>query len=124
MIPSLLGGIWLLAFIGLVQPLRMLPLLMFEVAWKALWMIAFGLPQWASGAMPPIFAEDFLNIARRDPDADRDPLVLCLAPLFRGAGGPLALRGSPGRMVPERLRAFARLSPYSGGAEMVPLWPL
>jgi hypothetical protein len=61
-IPSLLGAVWLLAFIGLRHPLQMLPLLMFEFAWKAIWMIAYGLPQWSSGELPPTFAEDFANI--------------------------------------------------------------
>src|SRR4051812_46326304 len=51
-IPSLLGGVWLLAFIGLKYPLRMLPLLMFEFAWKTLWLLVFGLPQWWSGQVP------------------------------------------------------------------------
>jgi hypothetical protein len=62
-IPSLLGGVWLLAFIGLKYPLQMLPLLMFEFAWKTIWLLAFGLPQWLAGQMPPTFAEDFRNIA-------------------------------------------------------------
>ena len=62
-IPSLLGAVWLLAFLGLRYPLAMLPLLMFELAWKAIWMIAYGLPQWSSGQVPPTFAEDFFNIA-------------------------------------------------------------
>jgi hypothetical protein len=62
-IPSLLGAVWLLAFIGLKYPLEMLPLLMFEFAWKAIWMIAYGLPQWSSGQLPPTFAEDSFNIA-------------------------------------------------------------
>ena len=61
-IPSLLGGVWLLAFIGLKYPLQMLPLLMFEFAWKTIWLLAFGLPQWSAGQMPPTFAEDFQNI--------------------------------------------------------------
>jgi hypothetical protein len=61
-IPSLLGAVWLLAFLGLKYPLRMLPLLMFELAWKTIWMAAFGLPQWASGQRPPTFAEDSFNI--------------------------------------------------------------
>jgi hypothetical protein len=61
-IPTLLGGVWALAFLGLRYPLQMLPLLMFEFAWKSIWMIAYGLPQWSSGQLPPTFAEDFLNI--------------------------------------------------------------
>ena len=62
-IPSLLGGVWILAFLGLRYPLRMLPLLMFEFVWKLIWMIAFGLPQWSSGETPPTFSEDFFNVA-------------------------------------------------------------
>jgi hypothetical protein len=61
-IASLLGAVWLLAFLGLRYPLEMLPLLMFELAWKLIWMIAYGLPQWSAGAQPPTFAEDFFNI--------------------------------------------------------------
>jgi hypothetical protein len=61
-IAALLGAIWLLAFIGLRFPLRMLPLLMFEFAWKLIWMIAYGLPQYSAGRLPPTFAEDFFNI--------------------------------------------------------------
>ena len=62
-IASLLGGVWLLAFIGLRYPLQMLPLLMFEFAWKTIWLLAFGLPQWSAGQMPATFAEDFQAIA-------------------------------------------------------------
>lgn len=61
-IPSLLGGVWLLAFLGLRYPLRMLPLLMFELAWKTVWLISYGLPQWSAGQMPPTFAEDLQAI--------------------------------------------------------------
>lgn len=62
-IPSLLGGVWLLAFVGLKYPLQMLPLLMFEFAWKSIWLLAFGLTQWSAGQTPPTFAEDFRSIA-------------------------------------------------------------
>ncbi|MGZ8281798.1 MAG: hypothetical protein ACXWUN_02455 [Allosphingosinicella sp.] len=61
-IPSLLGGVWALAFLGLRYPLQMLPLLMFEFAWKAIWTIFYGLPQWSAGRFPPTFAEDFFSI--------------------------------------------------------------
>jgi hypothetical protein len=61
-IPSLLGGVWLLAFVGVRYPLQMLPLLMFEFVWKATWLLVYGLPQWYAGRVPPTFAEDFLAI--------------------------------------------------------------
>jgi hypothetical protein len=61
-IPSLLGAVWVLAFVGLKYPLEMLPLLMFEFAWKSIWMVAYGLPQWSAGQLPPTFAADSFNI--------------------------------------------------------------
>jgi hypothetical protein len=61
-IPSLLAGVWLLAFVGVRYPLQMLPLLMFEFVWKATWLLVYGLPQWYAGHVPPTFAEDFFAI--------------------------------------------------------------
>ena len=62
-IPSLLGAVWALAFLGLRYPLQMIPLLLFEFAWKAIWLVDFGLPQRSSGQLPPTFAGDFQGIA-------------------------------------------------------------
>jgi hypothetical protein len=61
-IAALLGAIWTLALVGLRHPLRMLPLLLFEFAWKLIWMIFYGLPQYSAGRFPATFAEDFFNI--------------------------------------------------------------
>jgi hypothetical protein len=61
-IPSLLGAVWVLAFVGIKYPLKMLPLLMFEFAWKSIWMLAYGLPQWYASQLPATFAEDSFNI--------------------------------------------------------------
>jgi hypothetical protein len=61
-IPSLLGAVWVMAFVGLKYPLEMLPLLMFEFAWKSIWTLAYGLPQWYAGQLPATFAEDSFNI--------------------------------------------------------------
>ena len=58
-IPSLLVAMCLLDLVGIKYPRRMLPLLLFEFVWKALWVVFFGLPQWSSGQVPPTFAEDF-----------------------------------------------------------------
>ncbi len=58
-IPAMLAGMCLLDLVGIKYPRRMLPLLLFEFAWKALWFAFFGLPQYLSGHLPPTFAEDF-----------------------------------------------------------------
>lgn len=61
-IASILAGMCLLDLLGVRYPRQMLPLLLFEFAWKYIWFFAFGLPQWLSGQHPPTFAEDFFNI--------------------------------------------------------------
>jgi hypothetical protein len=58
-IPALLTGFCLMCLLGLRYPKQMLPLLMFEFAWKYIWFFAFGLPQYLSGQMPPTFGDDF-----------------------------------------------------------------
>lgn len=54
---SLLGAVGLLAVVGVRYPLQMLPLLLFELAWKAIWVLAFGLPLWAAHAFTPATQE-------------------------------------------------------------------
>jgi hypothetical protein len=52
-IVSVLGGFALLAVIGIRYPLKMLPLLFFEFVWKAIWVVALGLPLLLSGGLDP-----------------------------------------------------------------------
>ncbi len=50
---SVLGATALLAVVGIRYPLKMLPLLFFEFVWKAIWILAFGLPLSLSGGLDP-----------------------------------------------------------------------
>jgi hypothetical protein len=62
-IPSMLGGMWVLACFGLRYPLQMLPVLLFELLWKTIWLIDYGLPQRMAGVNTAQFTEDFKAIA-------------------------------------------------------------
>jgi len=53
----LLGTVGALALIGLRHPLKMLPLLLFELGWKATWLVAIGLPLRRAGELEGAFAE-------------------------------------------------------------------
>lgn len=45
-IQSILGAFCLLSLVGLRYPLQMLPILLFELIWKTLWVLGFALPVW------------------------------------------------------------------------------
>ena len=61
-IRSFLGTISLLSILGLRHPLKMLPLLLFEFTWKALWVGAFWLRLWQGHATTPAIDETFFEI--------------------------------------------------------------
>ena len=50
---SVLGAVSLLAVLGIRYPLKMLPLLFFELVWKCIWVLAFGLSAWTAQAVDP-----------------------------------------------------------------------
>ncbi|SHN47667.1 hypothetical protein [Cryptosporangium aurantiacum] len=47
----ILAALSLLSFVGLRYPVKMLPLLLFESAWKVIWLSAVALPAWLSDRM-------------------------------------------------------------------------
>ena len=62
MVDSMFAGLWLMGVIGVRYPLQMLPIFLFEFAWKSMWLLAFGIPQWLSGTGSPRLGEDLIAI--------------------------------------------------------------
>jgi hypothetical protein len=48
---SLLAAVSVLAALGIRYPLQMLPLLLFELVWKSIWLIAVAFPLWCAQQM-------------------------------------------------------------------------
>jgi hypothetical protein len=59
---ALIGGLWVMALFAIRYPLKMIPILLFEMTWKTVWLLAFGLPQWWSGIGSPRLNEDLWSI--------------------------------------------------------------
>jgi hypothetical protein len=54
---SLLFAMALLAALGIRYPLQMLPLLLFELLWKSIWLLAVALPLWSANQIDAQTAE-------------------------------------------------------------------
>ena len=50
-VSCMLVALSVLALVGVRHPLRMIPLLLWEVTWKVVWLAVVGLPLWASGEL-------------------------------------------------------------------------
>jgi hypothetical protein len=48
---SMLTAVSVLAAFGIRYPLQMLPVLLFELAWKSIWLIAVALPLWSANQL-------------------------------------------------------------------------
>jgi hypothetical protein len=59
---ALIAGLWLMALFAFRYPLKMVPILLFEMVWKTIWLLAFGLPQWSSGVGSPQLSGDLWSI--------------------------------------------------------------
>jgi hypothetical protein len=59
---ALFTALGLMAALGVRYPLQMLPIMMFEFAWKALWVAFIGLPLWAADRLDPDSAQTFFEV--------------------------------------------------------------
>jgi len=59
---ALIGGLWFMALLAIRYPLKMIPILLFEMTWKTIWLLAFGLPQYWSGLGSPRLSQDLWDI--------------------------------------------------------------
>ena len=55
---ALLAGLGATAILGLRYPVQMIPLLLFELIWKTVYLIAFALPLWSAHQITATAAED------------------------------------------------------------------
>jgi hypothetical protein len=60
---ALLAGLGATAGLGLRYPVQMLPVLLFELTWKAIYLIAFALPLWLNHQVTPQAADDIQAVA-------------------------------------------------------------
>jgi hypothetical protein len=59
---SLFAGLGLTAVLGLRYPVRMIPLLLFELTWKAIYLLAFALPLWLAHQVTASVATDIQSV--------------------------------------------------------------
>ena len=59
---ALLSGLGVVAFVGLRYPLRMLPILLFELTWKALYLLAYALLLWRAHQITHSLQADIFSL--------------------------------------------------------------
>jgi len=60
---AMLAGLGSVAALGLRYPVQMLPILVFEVVWKAIYLIAFAYPAWSAHQVTAAMAEDIKAVS-------------------------------------------------------------
>jgi hypothetical protein len=60
---SLLAGLGATALLGLRYPVKMIPLLLFELIWKIVYLTAFALPLWRAHQITDAVASDIIAVS-------------------------------------------------------------
>lgn len=58
-VSALLGALAVLCLVGLRYPVRMIPILIFELIWKLLWVVSYALPAWLNASLDAYTEETF-----------------------------------------------------------------
>ncbi len=58
----MLAAFSLLCALGLRYPLQMLPILLWEIIWKTLWLLLVAVPAWRAGQVGPELAEQIFSV--------------------------------------------------------------
>lgn len=93
---ALLSALGILSVAGLFSPVRMLPLLVFEIAWKLIWASAVALPKWLDGSLDEDTLSTLFNCAVALPFVFVVPWRY-VAGTFLGSHDPFRAGGSAGR---------------------------
>ena len=60
---SFLAALALLSIVGIRYPLQMLPLLIYELLWKVIWLLGIALPLWLGNQLDADTRQSFFEIA-------------------------------------------------------------
>ena len=90
----LLTAMSLLAFLGLRYPVKLLPLLLFESAWKLLWLALVALPRAAEGNLDAATADIVVQLLLRRAHPRGHPVAVRVAQLRARHRRPLAMTGA------------------------------
>jgi hypothetical protein len=58
---AMFAALPVLALLGLSYPLQMLPVLFFDMIWKAIWLTSVALPRWQADTMTPAIASSVFD---------------------------------------------------------------
>ena len=94
-VTSMLVALSLLWFLGVRYPLKMLPVLLFELGWKLIWTATVVLPLWRARSAGCSHAPGVLRLPGGPDRGRRHPLALCGHSVRDGARRPVALPCHP-----------------------------
>jgi hypothetical protein len=85
-VAALLTAMSLLALLGVRYPIRLLPVLVFEVLWKVIWLVSVGVPHLLAGTLDGQLSSIFANVSLLVVIAALTPWAFAWKQYVRAAG--------------------------------------